>query len=101
MGRFLMSFASAEVLGKAMSFASLAIVFNLIPLMLAWLPGIEMSEGSWSISILNPLDAALAQFAPPGLRFFIVYFYLDLALTLRVTGLVWGLAKDVVIGGAK
>lgn len=98
MGKIILSFATSQLIGKAMTFASIAIVFQLLPFLFAWLPGVSMTGTEWNISLLNPLSNAMV-FAPKGLRWFVTYFYIDLGITLYMTGYFWGLAKDLVLSG--
>lgn len=99
--KFILSWASAQIVGKALTFASIAIMFQMLPRLLSWFTqadgGYFGNDGSWTFDFLNPLSSAL-QFAPEGVAWMITYTYADLAITLYVSGLVWGLAKDLVVG---
>lgn len=98
MGKIIFSFATAQILSKAAAFASVALVFQAVPLLLGWLfgSGFEFTATGWNVNIFHPMANAL-QFAPAGFRWFVWYFYLDLSATIYVTALVWGFVKDIIV----
>lgn len=95
----LLSGAALALIQKLMLFATLSLLFLLLPTLMSFIPGFEMNGGQLSWNVLSPLTNIMAM-APESFRWLIWYFHIDTALVMYLTALLYGFLKDVVFAAA-